>query len=88
MDGPEVYRRAIEDIKRSMECPRAFARCRPGDVQPAPAHVLAGGKLLECPQERDKPCMFGVDFGTGRFCECPLRTFLFENPPRSKGDRA
>ncbi len=88
MDATEAYRRAIEDIKKSMECPRAFACCQAGGTQPSPAHVLAGGKLLECPQERDKPCAFGVDFGTGRFCECPLRTFLLETPPRSKGDHA
>jgi hypothetical protein len=87
MDATEAYRRAIEDIKKSMECPQAFACCQPGDARSGAAHVLAGGKLLECPQDRDTPCTFGVDFGTGRFCECPLRTFLLENPPRSKGER-
>jgi hypothetical protein len=88
MDDAEAYRRAIEDIKKGMECPRAFACYQPGSPRLDPAHVRPGGKLLECPEATDKPCMFGVDYGIGRFCECPLRTFLLENPPRSKGDHA
>jgi hypothetical protein len=80
MDGAEAYRRAVEDIKKGMECPRAFACCQPGSPRLDPAHVRAGGKLVECLENTDRLCTFGVDYGIGRFCECPLRAFLLQNP--------
>ncbi len=80
MDVAEAYRRAIENIVNGMECPKAFACCRPGSERLCPARVLAGGKLLECLAEMPQPCKFAVDFGLGRFCECPLHAFLLQNP--------
>jgi hypothetical protein len=83
MDDAEAYRKTIESIKKGMECPRAFACCPPDCARPVPAHVHASGKLMECLEDADRPCQFAVDFGIGRFCECPLHTFLVQNPPFS-----
>lgn len=80
MDGTEAYKRAIENIKNGMECPKAFACLEPGSEKACPTRVLEGGRLLECLEDMDKPCTFAVDFGIGRFCECPLRVFLLHNP--------
>ncbi len=86
MEMPEAYRRTIEDIRKGMECPRAFACCQPGSQRPCPTRLVAGSKLLECLEEAKTPCRFAVDFGVGRFCECPLQVFLLENPSCGAGD--
>jgi hypothetical protein len=80
MDGAEAYKRTIEGIKNRMECPRAFACLEPGSEKPALTRLVAGGKLVECLEHTSTPCQFAVDFGIGRFCECPLRAFLLQNP--------
>ena len=77
---PETHRRTIEDVRNGMECSRDFACCRPGSQRPCPTRLVAGSKLLECLEEEKTPCRFAVDFGVGRFCECPLQAFLLENP--------
>jgi hypothetical protein len=87
-DVSETYRRAIENIMQGMECPKAFACCQPGSEQPYAVRVLAGGKLLECLADTPPACKFAVDFGLGRFCECPLRAFLLRNPSGLKNGPA
>ncbi len=88
MEMPEAGRRTIEDVLNSMECPWAFACCQPGCGRLCPTRVTAGGKLLECREDRQQPCRFAVDFGIGRFCECPLRVFLLENTSYEKDGHA
>jgi hypothetical protein len=39
---------------------------------------VLGGKLIECLEDDQKACKFAVDFGSGHFCECPLRDFLLK----------
>jgi hypothetical protein len=88
MDVVEVCRGTIQNIMNGMECPKTFACCHPGFERLCRVRVLAGGKLLECLDETHQPCKFAVDFGLGRFCECPLRAFLLENPSCSQSGHA
>ncbi len=88
MDAVEAYRGAIENIKNGMECPKGFACCQAGFEQRCPARVLASGTLLECLEDTHRPCPFAVDFGIGRFCECPLRVLLLQNPSCGKRGHA
>jgi hypothetical protein len=80
MDDAGAYKRTIEGIKNRMECPRAFACLEPGPEKACPARLAVGGKLVECLEDTSTPCQFAVDFAVGRFCECPLRAFLLQNP--------
>ncbi len=72
----DEHRTTIQDVIGRMQCRKGFECCGPGFQKPCKVRSVLGGKLIECLEDAQKECEFAVDFGCGRFCECPLRDFL------------
>jgi len=78
--GPE-HKRAIKEVIKGMECPKGFKCQKSGLKQVGKVRLLAEGKVIECLDEDGRSCRFGVFYGFGVFCECPLRHYIARNFP-------
>jgi hypothetical protein len=78
MEATEAYVEMIKSIMGNMQCPRAFECYTSGFQKLCAARPVKGGRLTECGKDGQAACKFAVDFGLGRFCECPLRSFLLK----------
>lgn len=78
--GPE-HKRAVKRMAEGMECPRGFKCRKSGFKQIGKVRLLADGKVIECLEEDGRSCKFGLFFGSGVFCECPLRQYIARNFP-------
>ncbi len=66
----------IENIKLSMQCPRAFECHKSHFAQLCKVRDLGLTDLVECMADRSNNCVFAIPFGFGHFCKCPLRVYL------------
>lgn len=72
------HKNEIETIMRGTECPKGFECCKSGFEKLPKVRKVADGKVLECLEKGPKPCRLAVDYGCGRFCECPARIFAMQ----------
>ena len=78
MQISQEHKSQIEEIVRSMQCPRDF-KCYKSDFRDLPkSRLIADGKLVEC-LEANRRCSFGLAFGHGTICTCKLRNYIAEN---------
>lgn len=78
MEAAEAYTKTIQSIMDGMQCPKAFECYKSGFQGLCAARPAKDGRLTECVMDRREACRFAVDFGLGRFCECPMRNFLLK----------
>lgn len=69
----------IQEIMQRMECPKDFACYKSGFQNTCKVQVIVPGKLIECLDESGRACVFGLAFGSGIYCRCPLRNYAAEN---------
>ena len=78
MEIADEHRTAIQSTIARMRCPKGFECYKSGFMKLGKVRSVLEGKLVECLEHRQEACEFAVDFGSGRFCECPLRDFLLK----------
>ncbi|MEK6755160.1 MAG: hypothetical protein AABZ02_03305 [Bacteroidota bacterium] len=66
----------IEQIIKQMNCPRDF-ECYTSDFENlSDVGIVGDAKMVECIEENAQTCEFGVPFGLGVLCRCPLRNYI------------
>jgi hypothetical protein len=78
------HKRAIEEVIREMECPKGFKCQKTGFKQAGKVRLLAEGRVIECMEEDGRSCGCGLFYGSGVFCECPLRQYIARNFPAQR----
>jgi len=78
MQVDESHKQMIENVIGTMQCPKAFECYTSGFQRICAARAVKGDRLIECLADNEETCKYAVDFGLGRFCECPLRNFLLK----------
>jgi len=69
----------IEEIIRTMHCPRDF-KCYKSDFQNiGEVGIVGDAVMLECIEPRGRTCEFGSSEGCGIICTCPLRNYIATN---------
>ena len=69
----------IEEIIRTMHCPRDF-ECYKSDFQNVgEVGIVGDAVMLECIEPRGRECVFGSPRGAGIICTCPLRNYIARN---------
>ena len=72
----QANRDQIEQIIKQMKCPRGF-ECYTSDFgKLSDVGIVGDAKMVECIEERAPTCEFGVPFGLGVLCKCPLRNYI------------
>jgi hypothetical protein len=70
----------IEEIIRSVDCPRNFECYKSGFRNLSKVKIFANGKLIECLEEDVRMCRLKFPFGAETiFCLCPLRSYIARN---------
>ena len=73
------HRIKIEEIIKSIECPKDF-KCYKSDFEDlANIKIFHDGELVECLDERSHLCKFNFIFGRGCYCKCPFRRYIAQN---------
>jgi len=72
----EEHKSQKEKKTNGMKCPNDSKCYRLGSENVPKVKLIAKGELLECLNECGRSCRFGVDFGSGVFCECPIRNHI------------
>ncbi len=78
MEITDGHRTTIQSMIGRMQCRKGFECCQSEFQKLCKVRSVLGGKLIECLEDDQKACKFAVDFGSGHFCECPLRDFLLK----------
>ena len=76
MEIPEEHRKKVEVIAERIECPRGYECCKAGSARRPRVREVVTDQLIECLEDSHQPCAFAVDFGSGRFCECPVLNYI------------
>ena len=76
MEIAEEHRNAVGWIAEGIQCAHGFDCFKAGSVRLPRVREVVPGKLVECLEDTRQPCAFAVDFGTGRFCECPVLDYI------------
>ena len=66
----------VEQIINQMVCPRDFECYTSGFENLSDVGIVGDAKMVECIEERAQTCKFGVPFGLGVLCKCPLRNYI------------
>jgi len=72
----QANRDQVEEIIKQMTCPRDFECCKSGFENLSDVGIVGDAKMVECIEERAHSCDFGVPFGLGVLCKCPLRNYI------------
>lgn len=75
------HRRALEELAKGMKCPKGFECIKADFEQSGKVRLLAKGRVVECLEQNGRACKFGLIYGDGVFCECPLRQYIAKNFP-------
>jgi len=78
MEISKEHRKQIEQIVKSMDCPRDLACYKSGFKALPASKLIAGGKLVEC-LEPKPGCRFRLPFGYSTICLCPLNAYIAKN---------
>ena len=69
----------IQEIMRSMQCNKDF-RCYKSEFKNLSSVGIVGDAIkVVCLEEKAKTCNYGVSFGLGYICKCPLRDYIAKN---------
>ena len=72
----QANRDQIEQIVKQMNCPRDF-ECYKSDFENlSDVGIVGDARMVECIEEGAQTCEFGVPFGLGVLCKCPLRNYI------------
>ena len=75
----QEHRIQIEGIIKNMECPIDFV-CYKSDFENlCEVGIVGDAKMIECIEKHAKSCQFGISFGLGFICKCPLRNYITKN---------
>ncbi len=69
----------IEKIMADMDCPNDFQCHKIGFEELCKAKDNNMDGYAKCLEKRSHKCQFGVPFGGGMFCRCPLRVYIARN---------
>ena len=82
-------RRMIEEYAGSLQCTRNFKCVESGFEDLCQAKYIGVDNYLECQDEDPWECSFVLSFGSGHFCQCPLREYLCKiHNLKASGDAA
>ena len=79
MELSQKHRKQIDEIMQRMECPKDFDCYRSGFENICQVKTVVPGKPTECLDRSRKSCVFRLSFGSGIFCQCPLRNYATKN---------
>jgi len=72
----QANRDQIEQIIKEMNCPRGF-ECYTSDFENlSDVGIVGDAKMVECIKADAQICEYGVPFGLGVLCKCPLRNYI------------
>ena len=74
MDSDETPR--LQELMRKTECPRDFACVKPGNTDVCKVKDWGVEGYVDCLDSRGRDCRFGVHFGNGVLCKCPVGVYL------------
>ena len=78
----------IEEMAKTTECAKGFSCLKSGFKKIPEVRLLAGSEVVECLEADGKTCKFGLCYGAGVFCECPLRKYIASNCRRQESRSA
>jgi len=73
------YKRQVEELIISMECPKNFVYCKSEFENLRRVRIIGDAKLVECLEKSPQTCELGFSFEYGSFCTCPLRHYIAKN---------
>ena len=74
MDPGETLR--LQELMRTTECPRGFACVQPGNTDVCKVKDWGVEGYVDCLDPRGRDCRFGILFGNGVLCKCPVGLHL------------
>lgn len=79
MQTTQVHNGQIQEIVRDIQCDRDF-ECYKSDFKNlSKIGIVGDATMIECLEKRAKTCKFGLPFGLGYICKCPLRNYIAKN---------
>ena len=69
----------IQEIMSGMQCNRDFECYKSGFECLSRAGVVGDAIKVVCLEEKAKTCNYGVSFGHGYICQCPIRNYIAKN---------
>jgi hypothetical protein len=69
----------IEEVIGQMKCPKGFTCAENGYKSLCKARDIGLESYLECHEDNSGQCKFSVSFGSGYYCQCPLRVYIAKN---------
>jgi hypothetical protein len=72
-------KKQIEEIIKEMDCPKDFECYKSGFEKLSEVGIVGDAKMIECIEESAKTCEFGLSFGLGFICKCPVRNYIAKN---------
>ncbi len=81
MDIAQEHRERIDQIvaKMTTPCPKDLVCYKSGFEVLPNTKVIGRGDLVECFEENRQSCRYGLSFGQGTFCKCPIRNYIARN---------
>lgn len=68
----------IKEIISGMKCPKGFRCAEEGFAWLCKAEEIGLTDHLKCLEVDQPDCPFKINFAHLRFCQCPLRVYLFK----------
>jgi hypothetical protein len=72
----EEHRKKIQEIIGEMKCPKNFECAEMGFENLCKARDFGLERYLECLEKYPGQCRFALRYGSGYFCQCPLRVYV------------
>jgi hypothetical protein len=69
----------IQEIMREMQCPKGFECYKSGFENLCKVEIGVEALLIECMEEKTMTCKYGLPYGLGCICKCPLRNYIAKN---------
>ncbi len=79
MEIAQEHDSRIQKIMRDMECPSDFECYKSGFENLSRAAIVGNARMVVCLEEKAKTCNYGLAFGHGYICKCPLRNYIARN---------
>jgi len=69
----------IERIAAGINCPKNFECYKSGDGKVCKTRDFGLSQYLDCLENEPQSCEFGLPFGNGYFCTCPVQLYISKN---------
>lgn len=83
MEIAQEHDSKIQKIMRGMQCPKDFECYKSGFENLGRAGIVGDAIMIMCLEEKAKTCNYGLSFGHGYICKCPLRNYIAKNYNRN-----